>query len=104
MKDWIQGDPQRVEKKDLTLPWSGYRDGRRFRCGLCGHRFKEGDYIRFLFTNKEGLPGGNPFTCEACDGPDVLERWKQHWENYKALLSELKNKYWKFHNDKGYDP
>lgn len=98
MKDWISGRPQVVEAADIKLPWSGYKDGRFFRCGLCGYRFKVGDYIRWLFTNTEGLPGGNPFTCEKCDGPDVLVRWKQHYEDYKELLATLNNKFWKFHD------
>lgn len=54
---------------------------------MCGHRFSVGDVWRFVYTN--GLPdtfeldgvnyskyGGNPLVCAACDGPDVIDRWK----------------------------
>jgi hypothetical protein len=48
-----------------------------FKCGPCGHRFKAGDYYRWLYTNNLPGYGGNPFTCEKCDGPDVIEKWKR---------------------------
>ena len=69
--------PRIATQKDLNSPWSGCRHGKFFACGLCGHHFKVGDKWRWIYTNN--IPGatGNPLICEKCDGPDVIERWKQ---------------------------
>ena len=75
--------PRVVTEKELKAPWGGYRDGRKFRCYLCGHRFKLGDTFRWVLSRKYM----NLMTCGKCDGDDVLERWHKHVE-------EAKEKYW----------
>jgi formate-dependent nitrite reductase cytochrome c552 subunit len=63
-----------VTEKDLTALWGGYRDGRSFRCFLCGHFFGIGDTARWVYTNSTPGAHGNPFVCSKCDGPDVMDR------------------------------
>lgn len=68
---------------DCKASWGGEKNGGRFRCYLCGHRFKPGDGFRWIatggkyYTTDEGRKFGtiNFKTCDACDGPDVIERW-----------------------------
>lgn len=80
---FTNGKPHIATADDLTRPWGGARDGSRFRCYLCGHRFGVGDVYRWVFTNSiKGAASGNPFTCEACDGPDVIARWTAHCEEF----------------------
>lgn len=79
-----------VTEADLTRPWNGKRDGSRFRCYLCLRKFVPGDVARWQYANgTKGQSFGNFFTCAACDGPDVLDRWRAimepFWERYKAL-------------------
>ena len=79
---WHDRKTFEVTAAHLTLPWSGHRDGRNFRCALCGHFFEVGDKARWIFTNdgKKDAPSGNPFVCDPCDGPeeDVRARLKAH--------------------------
>lgn len=50
-----------VTEEILKLPWKGHRDGRWFRCHLCGTRFVIGDGFRAIFSNFPGSPfNGNP--------------------------------------------
>lgn len=50
--------------------------GRRFNCRLCGHDFKPGDTVRWVYANFPESPvkSGNFFVCSDCDGLDVLQR------------------------------
>lgn len=85
--NFIKEEPFIVTKKDETLNWSGCRDGKYFRCHLCGDYLKEGMVARFVFLNKKdkhikGL--GNVFVCGSCDGTDVWDRLKAHAEGAKA--------------------
>lgn len=77
--------PFTVTLEDLTRPWSGKKDGSRFRCYLCLKRFRAGDTARWVLNPKYG----NFFVCEACDGADVKERFRAimepFWERFKAL-------------------
>lgn len=80
---------QVATEDDLHRPWGGFRDGSRFRCHLCGHRFKPGDGWRWIYSGGvsieyEGKSRGvhNPMVCDDCDGPDVVERWKAHVMDY----------------------
>lgn len=58
-----------------------------FRCYLCGHHFNVGDQWRWVAASGFGL--ANFLVCAKCDGPDVLERWKQQNE-------EAGNRFWWF--------
>lgn len=76
---FLNGQPFTVTAEQTKLPWSGKRDGSRFRCMLCGHRFIEGDVVRFQFMKT----GPNSMVCTNCDGPDVVERLNQHFLDAK---------------------
>lgn len=70
-----------VTATDVARKWG--LDGQGFRCGLCGHRFAEGDGVRWVYGNNRNFSTDeghthavcNFMTCDACDGPDVLDRW-----------------------------
>lgn len=54
---------------------------KSFRCHLCGHKFCVGENYRWVYANGrtfelEGKKYGvcNFFTCETCDGKDVIDR------------------------------
>jgi hypothetical protein len=94
--DWTNGTPFTITDEHMTQPWSGYRDGRTFRCHMCGAFFKPGDTARFVWCNgiKEaqaaGVHCGNVMVCAACDGPDIYPRLAEHGrfgkERYWALV------------------
>lgn len=84
--------PFTVTANQLKLNWAGGKDGKYFRCGLCGHKFKEGDYARWIFTNDIPNCGGNPFVCYDCDSIDVKDKWKDHCAAWK----DVKEVFWKF--------
>ena len=88
-----------------SRPWSGSKNGLRFRCHLCGHKFTPGDKYRFVYSNFEGSPTrtGNFCVCEACnDDDDVLRAkraeaedegfrrfwWLVHDDNYLARWTD----------------
>ena len=69
--------------KDLVAPWSGHKDGSHFYCSLCGHSFEEGEQWRWVYAGRVSLP--NIMVCKACDGDNVLERWKtlnEEWDSF----------------------
>jgi hypothetical protein len=59
-------------EKDCSTKWG--LDGKGFKCGMCGHRFVVGDGVRWVYANGNTPSFCNFFTCDDCDGPDVLER------------------------------
>lgn len=73
---FTDGKPWVATEQHAKAPWGGTKSGKRFRCGVCGHRFQVGDTVRFVFANFKESPSryGNFLTCAWCDGPDVLER------------------------------
>lgn len=79
---------------DCNAHWACKPLGERFRCGLCGYRFKAGDIVRWQYTNDIPGAGGNPLVCAKCDGPDVVERWKKHCEEWASI----QDKFWHFRN------
>jgi len=84
----INQEPQIANVSDIN---NGCKQGLGietvFRCYLCGHVFTIGDYWRRVDASGFGLT--NPLVCEKCDGPDVLDRWKQ--QNIDAA-----NRFWWF--------
>ena len=57
-----------VTPVELGRHWSGAKDGRWFRCHLCGQFFKEGETVRAVYSNFGGSPfNGNPLVHA---GPD----------------------------------
>jgi len=81
-----------VEEKHLTLPWNGGKNGKYFRCGLCGDKFITGDIIRWVYTNDVQGAGGNPFVCERCDGTreEILKKLLELKKEYNDP------KFWRF--------
>jgi len=85
---FINGEPFTATKKHTEAPWSG--NSANFRCAWCGHRFKIGDTVRWVYTNvgsaeTKGI-AGNPFICTACDGPRdvILARLRQMAEEFRS--------------------
>ena len=74
-------------KEDVKMSWSVGRNGKYFRCYLCGHKFIVGDYYRFIFGQGKCK---NIIVCEDCDGEDALDRMVE-WERKFAWQFE---KYW----------
>jgi hypothetical protein len=80
---------------DCGAAWGGEKNGARFRCYLCGHRFKPGDGFRWQatggasFTTHDGKKYGvfNCTVCDDCDGPDVIERWVERNREFNELMN-----------------
>lgn len=102
MANFSDQKPRTATKGDLVTKWGGGHPGERFRCYLCGHKFKLGDYWRwvsgsgvtFQTPGEPPLGGriygvGNFMVCQHCDGPDVMDRWKKHTE-------EAYTRFWAF--------
>lgn len=54
--------------------WRGRHDCR-LNCDLCGMQFMVGDGFRWVYANGQPASYGNFFTCDLCDGEDVLDRY-----------------------------
>lgn len=80
---FTDGTRQIATAEDLARNWSGGKNGKNFRCGMCGHKFKLGEGWRFqissnaTFKDANGKSWGvkNLLVCDACDGPTLLGRW-----------------------------
>ena len=86
-KPFIVSAEDYITAKDEVAVWSGCPSGGWFRCAMCGHRFVEGDGARWLYMNDIVGYSGNPLICSACDGDDVLDRWK-------AKIDEARSDKW----------
>lgn len=89
---FTDGKPWSARENDLRARWSFGKPGEAFRCGICGYKFKLGDIVRWMYTNNIPGYGLNPLLCEKCDGPDALEKWKAHVDEWNSV----KDKFWKF--------
>jgi hypothetical protein len=76
-------------ESDLKARWGGHPAGERFRCYMCGHKFRLGDGWRWVYAGGrtfevEGKKSGlyNFMVCDSCDGDDVLDRWVKMNEEY----------------------
>ena len=89
-----------VTEDHMKTKWGGREASIKFRCGLCGDRFKVGDKVRWQYTNDIPGAGGNPFICEHCDtGPDdVRRRWKERYQEYRRFLND--ERFWKMRSDR----
>ncbi len=94
MASFTNGERREATEKDLKAPWGGYKDGRKFRCGMCGHKFIFGDGWRWLYTNDLKGSGGNPLICDSCftTKEDTRRRWIIKCEEWKAI----KENFWHF--------
>ena len=79
--------PRTATDEDVKASWSGYPNGKYFRCKLCGHKFQVGDYYRFVFH-----PYGNIIVCESCDD-NPEGNWTQIHEEWEQLKE---GKFWWF--------
>lgn len=68
---FTNGKPFFVNAVEMSYAWSGARDGRNFRCQVCGRFFGVGDYAIFVYANGSGSPAkcGNFLACSTADGP-----------------------------------
>ncbi len=71
--------------------WAGGKNGKYFRCYLCGHKFATGDVVRWQYTNDTPGASGNPMVCQACDGTkeEIVAKWK-------AMKQEAVGRMWAF--------
>jgi hypothetical protein len=90
---FTDGKPTTVIEAHLRASWMGGKNGKYFRCAMCGYRFKLGDVFRFVFTNDMPKAGGNPIVCQKCDGHD--EKVRADWAVKCAENSSERN--WWFH-------
>lgn len=72
---FTDGKARIATEVDCQACWSGGKPGARFRCYLCGIKFKVGDTWRFVYNAGDGLI--NILVCSDCDGDDVQQRWQQ---------------------------
>ena len=87
MSNFADQKPHTATIDHINAPWGGISGGRRFRCYLCGHKFKVGDVFRWVFCGDVHLT--NMLVCQSCDSPDVKEKWK-------TMHDEAENKFWWF--------
>lgn len=80
-KDLMDGELHVVTEDDCHRPWAGQRDGYRFRCYMCGHKFVAGDSVRFLILS--GAP--NLMVGGCCNSDDVVDRWRARCAEIKRL-------------------
>jgi hypothetical protein len=91
---FTNGKPWIATEKDVHASWSGGKDGKYFRCALCGYKFKVGDTVRLQYTNDVPGAGGNPLVCQKCDGTkeEIVAKWR-------AMHEESKGRWWWFCRD-----
>ena len=88
---FTDGKPFVVTESQCRASWLGGKNGKHFRCGLCGHKFAVGDIARWQYTNDIHGAGGNPLVCQKCDGTkeEIVTKWK-------AMHEEAKGRMWYF--------
>ena len=86
--------PRYATEEECNASWNHRKNGARFRCYLCGHRFVVGDYWRWVYMGDVGRGFTNFLTCEKCDGPNVQQDFIQLSTEYSYLIKE--GKYWSF--------
>ena len=74
----LDGKRRVATEEHCKAPWSG--SSSKFRCHLCGHRFKVGDGWRFVMMSGNLL---NFLVCDDCDDPHVADVWRERNEELK---------------------
>ena len=89
-KGFINGKPFVVTGDYLTEFGTFCIGSKRFRCGLCGYKFKEDDIARWQYLNDQSLYG-NIFVCEKCDTGEegVIAAATALYEEYKNIRKRL---------------
>ncbi len=78
-----------VTEKQLSQRWGTRTKDGALMCNICGHKFNEGENARWVYANGESSNGsGNFFTCDKCDGPDVLERGRASFAQAKEMAQQ----------------
>lgn len=85
--DVMSGRPTVVTEEHCRMPWGGGRNGKWFRCYMCGHKLVPGDIVRWVLVR--GGKASNLIVCESCDGEDVIDRWV-------AMTKEARERFWFF--------
>ena len=73
--------PFTVTEADTKTNWGGGRNGKYFRCYLCGHKFIAGDIARWIAHKL-----GNFMVCQYCDKDCPEDKWQilhTAWEGYR---------------------
>ena len=89
MSSFTDQQPRTATESDVSGRWNGLKNGEGFRCYLCGHRFKVGDYWRWVYSANIASDHRaliNFITCARCDGDDVNERWAAANAELDALM------------------
>lgn len=81
--------PRIANVHDIHAPWNGGKDGKYFRCYLCGHKFVIGDQYRLVLSKT----CSNFLICKDCDNGDVLQNWLDLNEEWEKLRE---SKFWHF--------
>lgn len=63
--------PRIATEDECKANWGGVKNGKKFRCYLCAHKFVVGDVWRWVY----GDSVGNFMVCEKCDGPDAIQKY-----------------------------
>lgn len=82
---FIDQKPHIATERDCKGSWLGGKNGKYFRCQLCGHKFVPGDIYRWIYCGDIKLT--NIIVCEKCDGEDVKEKWLKTYR-------ESKDRFW----------
>ena len=85
---FLNGKPWIATEKHCNN-WGGSgrgNKGKRFRCYICGYRFKPGDKVRCQYTNDTPEAWGNPLVCEKCDGTkeEIVAKMKAKYKSAKS--------------------
>ena len=85
--------PRKATEAHCKASWGGEKNGKLFRCSLCGHKFTVGDVFRWQMMGSYKMT--NLMVCSDCDGsPDELAA------KYKKLEKEFNaSKYWHFRRE-----
>ena len=60
--------PRIATDEHVKARWCAGAPGEKFRCYLCGYKFKVGDQWRWVYNNGPDKPcNGNFLVCEKCD-------------------------------------
>jgi predicted RNA-binding Zn-ribbon protein involved in translation (DUF1610 family) len=84
----LDGQRHVAEEETCKLPWMGEKNGKLFKCGMCGHKFQPGEGFRFQMMKKHG----NILVCDECDTSDI----KRDWEEMGIRWEQIQKKYWIF--------
>lgn len=64
-------------KEEVESRWS---DRMGLYCHLCNRKIKVGEGWRWVYANDQATSFGNFMVCDACDGPDVKDRYQRACE------------------------